>query len=520
MGETMISSYEELPYSRHPFATSHPDCLSAVAALYGLDAAPVTGCRVLELGCASGGNLIPMAATLPDSRFVGIDLAPNQIEEGQAIVRALGLGNIDLRAMSITDVGRDFGAFDYVICHGVYSWVPAFVQEKILAVCAANLAPRGVAYVSYNTFPGWHQRGVVREMLNFHVRRFDAPQDRVQQARGFLDFLVQAVRGPNTVFAQIIKQEADKLAPVSDTYLFHEHLEDINSPCYVHEFAARADRHGLQYLAEAEPSVLAADIPPAVNDVLDRLAPDRVTREQYLDFLTNRTFRRTLLCHGTVTLQPAPIAAAVMTLRVTTKVKPVRAKPDVHGDAAEEFVSQGGGVTLASSRPLVKCALMTLFEAFPRSLPFDVLWESVRQRLPEGSVEPEPHSLAEALLRLYHSHVVELRQHEPSFVLEPGRCPKASPLARLQAELDASVTNLRHYLVDLDDFDRLLLRHLDGTRDKAALLAALTAAVVADELEIQHEGQPLRDPERIQAVLNAALPRSMHRLAASTLLVG
>ena len=100
------SSYEELPYTRNPFHTTHPDCLATVAFLHGLEPPSSTRCRVLELGCASGGNLIPMAAGLPDSTFVGIDLSPRQISQGQELIDAVGLKNIELRPLSIMDVER------------------------------------------------------------------------------------------------------------------------------------------------------------------------------------------------------------------------------------------------------------------------------------------------------------------------------------------------------------------------------------------------------------------------------
>src|SRR5262249_14540707 len=155
--------------------------------------AAVDRCRVLELGCGSGGNLLPMAESLPESRFLGIDLSPRQVSSGQATIQELGLRNIELKAMSITDVDAEMGQFDYVICHGVYSWVPEPVQDKILAICKENLAPHGIAYVSYNTYPGWHLRGLVRELLYFHSRKIAEPAARVQHARAFLDFLIKAL---------------------------------------------------------------------------------------------------------------------------------------------------------------------------------------------------------------------------------------------------------------------------------------------------------------------------------------
>src|SRR5262249_50413347 len=157
---------------------THPDCLAAVAALLGLRPAPPDRCRVLELGCTDGGNLIAMALTLPESRFVGVDLSPRQVADGQAVVRDLGLTHVELRALSIRDVADSFGQFDYILCHGVSPWVPAEVRDKILSVCKRNLAPRGVAYVSYNTYPGWHLWTPLRDLARFHTRCFGEAAER------------------------------------------------------------------------------------------------------------------------------------------------------------------------------------------------------------------------------------------------------------------------------------------------------------------------------------------------------
>lgn len=152
-------------YPSQPFAASHPDRLATIATLYGMKPAPVDRCRVLELGCADGGNIIPMAEVLPASELVGIDVSETEISTGGETIRALALDNIRLEMADILDIDASLGRFDYVICHGVFSWVPDEVQDKIFAVCRQNLADNGVAYVNYNTYPGWHVQGMIRDML-------------------------------------------------------------------------------------------------------------------------------------------------------------------------------------------------------------------------------------------------------------------------------------------------------------------------------------------------------------------
>ena len=100
-----------------------------------------------------------------------------------ADVKALGLTNIQLLDMDIMDFSEAHGQFDYVIAHGVYSWVPNAVQERLLAICAHQLRPAGIAYVSYNTLPGWRMRSVVRDAMTYHTRGIAEPAKRVAQAR-------------------------------------------------------------------------------------------------------------------------------------------------------------------------------------------------------------------------------------------------------------------------------------------------------------------------------------------------
>src|SRR6478752_7458358 len=119
------SSYDELPYPTRPRYSTHPDCLALLATLAGMQPTPIDRCRMLELGCGPGGNLLPLADAFPHSQFVGVDLSARQIEMGQEIVRALAMPNLQLEAKSILDIDASLGEFDYIVAHGVYSWVPA-----------------------------------------------------------------------------------------------------------------------------------------------------------------------------------------------------------------------------------------------------------------------------------------------------------------------------------------------------------------------------------------------------------
>ena len=226
--DSSIAPYDEVPYESNPFAQTHPNRLATVASLLGMKPKPIERCRVLELGCASGGNLIPMAIELPGSEFVGIDLSALQIDESNEILRKLDIKNVRLEHCNIADIDKKFGLFDYIICHGVFSWVPFDIKDKILDICRENLSWNGVAYVSYNALPGWHMRGMIRDMMCYHTARFTDNQMKVEQARALIDFLLQSATNEKSAYAVWLKEEFELLKKVKNYYIFHDHLEDNN----------------------------------------------------------------------------------------------------------------------------------------------------------------------------------------------------------------------------------------------------------------------------------------------------
>src|SRR5580693_4601208 len=119
------TSYDSVIYPSYTHPQTHPDRLAVIGSLFGLEPAPVNRCRVLELGCGNGTNLVPMAWGLPQSEFVGIDLAALPVERGQRMIRDLALKNVRLVQGDLLQVDAGWGKFDYIIAHGLYSWVPA-----------------------------------------------------------------------------------------------------------------------------------------------------------------------------------------------------------------------------------------------------------------------------------------------------------------------------------------------------------------------------------------------------------
>jgi methyltransferase-like protein len=502
--------YNEVLYPSAVYSQTHPDRLAMMAMLHGMSPASVERCRVLELGCGDGWNLITMAYGLPGSEFTGIDLAAKPIARGAALATRIGLRNLSLHEMDVADAAG-LGEFDYIIAHGLYSWVPLHVREKIMALCGRSLAANGVAYISYNAYPGNHLRDLVRGMMRYHTAHFAEPQQKIRQARGLVKFLAES-KEPRELYHELLAQQFERLSEYTDTGLFHDDLGSINQPFYFHEFMADAAAHGLQFLAEADMADNRREHhPPQVQAVLADLDPaDIIARQQYLDFVKCRAFRQTLLCRGAVRPNHDFPPERACGMRVAGEIRTESARPDLHSRKAEIFHGPKKS-EIETDRPLVKVAFAKLGALWPECLHFgELLAHSTAAPGRAGGEETvrATAELASALMQAHEVGFVEFRTHKPRFVIEPGARPRASALAQFQLAHGDRVTSLLHQVVQVQDsLGRELLRLMDGTRDRAALAAEL-GKLIGNE-----------DPDPAQTVTPEKLAENLRKLARLGLVV-
>jgi methyltransferase-like protein/SAM-dependent methyltransferase len=466
------NSYDEMPYVRETYPQTHPDRLATVATIFGMSPAPIDRCRVLELGCASGANLIPMAANLPESQFVGVDLSDRQVSDGQIELKALGLTNIELKKCDIREIDEDWGKFDYIIAHGVYSWIPTEVQEHLLRVCARNLSDNGVAYVSYNVYPGWHLLRMIRDMMRYHAAKYVDPLERAHHARALLLFLARSSPRRDHSYTRFLEHAVKGLDPHSDEYVFHEYLEDVNEPVYFHQFLERASCHKLQYLSEADVTAMATtDLPSDVNQVLSRLSADWIQKQQYLDFIHGRQFRESVLCHDAVPLDTGDRFERIRKFHLASAAKP-RPQPGAHINE-ETFDGPHVG-SLKTTYPIVKAALRHLGETWPASSSFADLADAANAR--SNALDPRQRDenidiLARTLWTSYlQIDLVELHVRPLPLVSAVSERPTATALARHQAACGSRVTNQRHESCELTEWERFVLSRLDGQHDRCRIV--------------------------------------------------
>jgi SAM-dependent methyltransferase len=474
-------AYAEVPFLTSAWLPAAPERLAVKAHLHGLEPADPRRARVLEIGCGNGGNLLPLGVAYPDAELVGVDLAPGHIADAERAREQLELANVRLLAMSFEDLPASLGAFDYIVAHGIFSWIPEALQMRLLDVCHRHLAPQGVLFVSYNTFPGWHLKRAVRDMLLLHTRALPDLGERAAAARELLRALAGALPPDATSpHAGVVREVAAIAAdPKRSHYFAHEYLEPDHHPLYFTEFLERCGGAGLRYLANADHGEHSLpNLDPASLAKLRAFGSDRVALEQALDYLAGRTFRQTLLCHAALKPADAPEVDRVQTLLASTALRADVPARELRGNATVEFSDEGSRrVSLGDG--FIKTALGFLADAHPASLRVSELCELARGALAGVPIPHEPEELlpglATALLRLYHADMVELRLGPPPFVPRAGERPEASRYARRDAAAGhARTATLRHTILPLDDPQlRALLVRMDGTRDRRALRHSL-----------------------------------------------
>lgn len=444
-----MSSYDDVPYPSYVYWASQPEHLWTMAHLVGLSPAPLEQARVLEIGCGQGVNLFAMATALPSARFVGIEPS-GQVAQARALASSLGLRNVELHRCSIEDVDAGFGQFDWIVCHGVLSWVPDGVRDCLLSLCSRHLAPAGIAYLSHNAYPGWHQGDMLRRILLHHVDPEATPSEKVRRARELLEFLADVAQETDDLRAPFLGWIRDQWRGYTDGYLFHEYFSVHNRAYYLHELVALAAHAGLSYLGDAEPKLMHLGAQPAPLAAALLRCRTMLEAQQYLDFARNVRFRRSLFCRPE---QKTDHAGA------SQRLAGLYARLDLTDPLSEE---EDGGLRVMGRHgaavvngPAVGALIRELAEAAPGAVAL-------------ASLAPE---LATELASLWWGGVIDLHPIDHGVGGSIPEHPTATGVARWEAARRHKVSNRWHSNRQLSHEDAALLATLDGRRACAELRA-------------------------------------------------
>ncbi|MDM8565174.1 class I SAM-dependent methyltransferase [Candidatus Halobeggiatoa sp. HSG11] len=514
--------YDEIPYTKLIYQQTQPNHIATTATLFGMQPPPVATCRMLELGCASGINTIAMAQAIPKGEFVGIDYSKTQIAEGQANIQQLGLKNITLQAMDFSDI--NLGKFDYIVSHGVYSWISAALRIKLLEICKQHLQPNGVVYISYNTYPGWHTDHMLRKMMLYRTKHLSDPKAKLKQAKELLDFFIKVNKRKYDSYSLSLRKELEHVSKLNENYLVHEYLEEHNEPILFSEFIEQAKQNDLQYITDMRTPFVATE------DFTFQDSFDLIETEQYLDFLRNTSFRETLLCNQDIVLDRNLSPNKIDKLNIAAPLKPSVKTEDIKPDEMlTKFANLAGETVLSVTSPLLKAVCLCLGEAWPQNLSFDDLMQQVNDLLfmmdKETVISPaDIDEVKTMLIEFYLKKIVELSVYPPKFTLNISEFPIASPIARLQSQYDKQVTNLRYEIFTLDLATRHILQHLDGKHSTVSLLKIMQESIDNGDL-ILYQGEDKKEPmeidsEKLQNYLIDYVTNILQDLAKKAYLVG
>lgn len=510
--------YDLVPYRGGPIENAHPARLEAVGVLFGLAHAAATQSRVLEIGCGTGHNLIAMAYALPQSEFVGIDYSRRQIEIGASLVRELGLENIRLNAVDIREAGAGLDTFDYIICHGVFSWVQSDLREIILALCRQHLTEHGIAYISYNTYPGWAaEHSTLRQLLLRHVEGLDDSQTKIDAAAQLVRRLAGSAESEDPLHKRM-RRLAAELMRYPNAYLFHEYLEPTNQALYFREFIDLASAHGLAYLGESELCHMTLNRDRDLQHLARQIfGEDLLQLEQYADYLVNRTMRRTLLCRAETHIRRDGLAERLDDLYFAAEFVPCEDNPDLRPGVKQPFkLWEQADASIVTDESHLKTVLVVLAEAYPVHLDLGTLHERTSSLLAGsgGQTTPTRDELRRALLDWLRMGLLSTHGRGPRVVGDVSDRPLASALARLLASRGERVASLTHRGLSLDDAGRQIIQALDGTRDSAAVIDHLTRLAESGGITINGpDGKRVTDRTLIRRAVTKSVESALPKFA-------
>lgn len=501
------NTYDEVPYPEMAFQRTHPNFISGIASLFGLTPPDPRKARVLELGCASGCNLLPMAVTLPEAEFLGIDLSIKQIQAAEDLRKLSEIENASFRQLDILEIDDSIGQFDYIIAHGLYSWVPEIVQDKILALVKSHLSPNGVAYISYNVNPGWYFRGGLRDMMLYHVAGFSDPLKKIQQARALLNFL--ATQGKAGPYADMLKLEAELLRKEPDGYLYHEYLERENHPVHFHQFIDRVRTKNLAYLGETQLARMTnRTLSPEAAAILDQISGgDLIRLGQYMDFIGNMSFRESLIVHPGQRIARAIEWQSIRQLWLTCALKTPGTKFDIKSKEPITFETTNSS-QIRIKDPLVKAGVSILIAAQPQPLAFGQVVEKARSMLgSDQTFDRDEQVFGEFVIEAVSLGIMNVLANPWPVASTISAQPRTSKLAGIQAKRGMAVVNLAHQRLGELSADHIgLIELLDGSRSIEAAIEIMYQRINMQRLP--EAAKPFADdPQRLREMFATSMRR-------------
>ncbi len=480
--EALRQQYESLAYVPTIHPNTSPARLSVIGRLLGMPAADPAACSVLDLGCGQGTDLIVKAAKFPNSHFTGVDFSSPDIDTARRLAAEAGVKNVEFHQADLLEWTPEESRFDYIIAYGLFSWVPDDVKERLLEITAKCLALRGIACISYLTYPGSKQAEAVRDLMELRAGTASG-LDKAKIAREVLDFLDRSYTAlPHKAYSASMLEQVRRISTKTDNFLLHDDLGLVRDPVYFLQFVNMADAHGLRYLGETEFQTLLVDnLPEETTRDFSNLGLDRLESQQFTDFVLDRSFRCTLLTHP----QPDTIGQlhpdAMRDLCFAPELQPKNSSVQP-GATEADFITLNQSCTTLRGELLV--AFITSLARSPNDfLPYaEILAAAQSQagRELRTFTPQEEDELCRALVSLYGHLQIRLSCQPSVIPSRPLERPSLTLLNRGLLRVHGMLATADDRILTLDKSSRAFCRLLDGTNSVLALAETAEARRLRD----------------------------------------
>jgi len=515
------NAYDEVVYESFAYPQTHHTHLYTVANLFGMNPVDFKHANVLELGCAGGGNLAPLAYAYPEASFFGIDISQEQVTQAEHMREKLGFDNLEFQQQDIMKFKprNKREKYDYIICHGIFSWVPEVVRTRIFEICNEYLSDNGLAIISYNALPGWNAVRSLRDMMIYHVKRFDNPVDKINQARLLLQFLADNVNKSNASYLGIIENEIQLLSNANASYFYHDHLEGENEQFYLSDFVKMAREHNLEYVGDTNVSSMYIGNMP--QDAMDKLKVinDIVDQEQYMDFIKNRRFRSSILCK-----QGNNINRNLVKEKILDYYLSFTSPATVSEESSEKKVTFNfAGFSFDTNEEISTTLFKELAAQGIKPIHAKELIKITQEKLGLNGSEVVETILLNNGLNLLLRGFINIYSDIPSYVSDISQKPEAYKVARYEAAMNNysrnKVNNVFSNVVTTDVITNIIIASLDGKNTLEDVLNILLKNAKNNVINVQLNGVQVKDEAQLREILQKGLEGILPKLAEKAFLI-
>jgi 2-polyprenyl-3-methyl-5-hydroxy-6-metoxy-1,4-benzoquinol methylase/methyltransferase-like protein len=510
---TLDEKYKDVPYVGQPVPGTSPSEMALISWVHAGPRPSVAGARILEIGCGDGGNLMPMAYYHPSCSFVGLDACQPALDEAQRACEKLGLSNLQFYQQDVEEsVRENLGVFDFIIAHGVYSWVNQRSQESLWVLVSQLLKENGLLFLSYNTYPGWKMRGVVRRMLLQKVGEIQPLKERALQAKREAEAFQHVLPEQGHPYHQLMRQELNLVQRSESHYLIHGLLADENHAFWFRDVVNQAEESEFEYVAEGWFNRREGWVPPNVRQSLMELGYQGIDLEEAVDLMWYRQMRTSLFCKKGQRKQQGPdlsdLVAAVTIAANLSVVDEPTAAPGV-------FYFEGKhGFRFHTDNELASLVLDALRECWPcgstwsgilSTLGVTVALTDKEEANPQRFSTDIVLECQQILLHLYTMGQVDFRITAIPDSKQSNSTTAANPLVRWQARRMPMVTTPSSEQLLLTHFEQAVLQRLDGSKEPSELVDEICQLVEAGEMHPPHQDVPLGNPIFLKMVCQQQL---------------